>query len=555
MSEATLPSVQQAADVCIDDVSDDGLVGRGDGDPVLEVLFGGRPLWWPRFLRDSRPDGTGRLLAWPESLRPHLNGATRLCVREYESKWLLYDREVRLGQGSDRISVVDENGRPLSVTAKGRLKALLSQRGPQVVSTIVDAAEDVLAIMREAGVEGFLAYGSLLGAVRAGQVIPHDYDADLSYLSTREFPVDAIGESYRLERAIRAYGYAIHRYSALAFKVRLDSDDATHPWLDVFGSMIVGDMLYVVWDVGAPMRRDQVLPLGTCRLEGRELPAPRDVDAWLTATYGPSWRVPDPSFVYDTPLSVTRRLSGWFGRLKRGDLQWAALHADVDEQRLADGPSGFATWVAHHEPDADVVVDIGCGVGTDALWYASRPDSPSDRTVLGLDFSTVALDTARARAANVEAAASFRLLNLADLRSVLVTGAVLARLPGRRVLTARFVADALTPAERSNLWLVARMALRGGGRMYLENALPRDSRHRAFADANRLRRLPVPVLRAELKAAGATIHECEPVESPAGAEFPDTMRMVLSWPKRRTSWLSSARAWFRSSRRSSRTGR
>lgn len=520
--------MQTPLELSIDGVSDEGIRGRGQVDVAVDVLLDERLVWSLRFLRDSQADGSTRLAAWPEVLHPYLNGVTRVRVQEHASAEVLFDAEVRLGEGAGRIAIVDEDGQPLSVTGKGRLAAMLSQRGPQVVDAMLDAAEDVLAIMRTQGVEGFLAYGTLLGAVRAGRVIAHDYDADLSYLSAREYPVDAIGESYRLERAIRARGYLTRRYSAMAFRVGLDSTDPHYPWLDVFGSLIVGETLYVMWDVGAPLRRDQLLPLTTCLLEGRELPVPRDAEAWLRAAYGPSWRVPDPTFTFTTPPSVARRLSGWFGRLNRGNREWSDLHGEVDVDRIPDEPSDFARWVADRAPDVDVLADIGCGTGSDTSWYARSPYAGG--TVLGLDFSSVALEKATAHAARVRSPASFQPLNLADLRAVLWTGASLTRLPGRKTIAARFLVDGLIRPERHNLWLLARMILRTEGMMYVEIARARDPRRRAFAEANRLRFLPPPVLRAELEESGATIHERQVVESPPDCLAPDTIRMVLSWP-------------------------
>jgi hypothetical protein len=407
----------------IEGVSQRGLVGTGEREAVLDVLFDDRPVWSLHFLRDSQADGDRRLVPWPDDLRRHLTGVATVSVRDHPTGAVLFEAELQLGPGTQRIAVVDDRGRPLSVNAKGRLTAPLSQRGAQVVDTMLDAVEDVLSLMRQAGVEGFLAYGTLLGAVRTGHVIGHDYDADLSYLSRYEHPVDAIRESYRIERAIRA-----------------------------------GGTLYAMGEVGAPMRRDQVLPVGTHVLEGRQLPTPRDVDAWLTATYGPSWRVPDPAFHFDTPRSTKRRLSGWFRRLRRDRTQWDALYRAVDEGTVDDEPSAFARWVATDAGGVDALVDVGCGLGTDVLWYARQGYEG-----IGLDFSDVALAKARARAGDARLAASFESTNLADLRAVLATGAALAHRPGRRALTARFLVDGLTAAERGNLWLLVRMALRAGG--------------------------------------------------------------------------------------------
>jgi hypothetical protein len=521
---ATSPPVQITA------VTQEGLSGTGQADAVLDVLFDGRVVWSLRWLRDSEPGEQARSAPWPSELRPHLSGLTDVGVREHASGLVLFDREVRFRGGSGRIHLVDAQGHPLSVNAKGHLTTSLAQRGESAVRKLLDAAEDVLAVVHEAGVDGFVAYGTLLGAARTGHVIGHDYDVDLAYLSECTELVDAITESYRLERAIRGHGYLVRRYSALAFSVRVDRSDPTHPWLDVFGALFVGDMLYVMWDVAAPLRRDQVLPLGTCQLEGRDLPAPRDVDAWLTATYGPSWRQPDPAFIYATPGAVKRRLHTWFGGLNRGSRRWDETHAAADQEGVdSAGPSDFARWVVEREPDAELLVDLGCGRGVDAVWWGSGPYAR--QRVLGLDASRVALDAATSRAARQGSAATFEPVNFADVRSTLVTGALLSAAPGRRLVSVRLVAERLSAAERANLWRLGRMALRGTGRLYLETEPAAHSRA-AHDVAPRGRRLPVRALRAELEAAGATLEHRQAIAS--GDAGPDTIRMVWSWPEQAT---------------------
>jgi SAM-dependent methyltransferase len=509
-------------------VTRDGLWGDGTGDPVLDVVFDGQVLWSLRFLRDSEPRDTGRLAPWPKELLPHLDGLASVLVREHGSGHVLFDQELRLGTGTERIALLDEQGRPLSINSKGHLTSSLAQRGPTVVATLLDAAEDVLAAMRASGVDGFLAYGTLLGAARTGHVIGHDYDVDLAYLSGCTDPVDAITESYRLERAIRARGHPLRRYSALAFQVGVDPDDPTHPWLDVFGALFVGQTLYVMWDVAAPLRREQVVPLGTCVLEGRSLPSPRDVDAWLSATYGPSWRQPDPSFRYATPVAVRRRLGTWFGGLVRGRRFWDEAHAAAEQcAPYHQPPSDFARWVAEQEPDAELVVDLGCGRGTDAVWWGSGPYA--SQRVLGMDASAVALEAARARAARLGSAAAFQPVNFGDLRSTLVTGALLSSMPGRRLVSVHLVAEWLNAAQRAYLWRLARMALRGQGRLYLELVRAADPRSAGAAPNGRWsRRLPVRVVREELEAVGATLQQRQAVASPGSG--PDTIRMVWSWP-------------------------
>ena len=63
---------------------------------------------------------------------------------------------------------------------------------------------------------------------------------------------------------------------------------------------------------------------------------------------------------------------------------------------------------------------------------------------------------------------AFLWANLTELRSVLVTGALLARQPGPRVVLARHVADATDATGRAHLLRLARMVAGRSGRLYLQ---------------------------------------------------------------------------------------
>ena len=98
-------------------------------------------------------------------------------------------------------------------------------------------------------------------------------------------------------------GYAISRYSGAAFKVDVVEGDGSVRGLDVFGGFLADGYLHLMGEIRTPFEREWIFPLGTTTLEGRELPAPADTDEFLTATYGPSWRVPDPAYKFGTPPS------------------------------------------------------------------------------------------------------------------------------------------------------------------------------------------------------------------------------------------------------------
>ena len=290
-SPATVTSVQ---------VDDAGVRAHGDSEVVLDVLFDGRRIWSFHLMRDTVRDDGARLAEWPQALRRFLNGVTQLSVVEHVDQTVVYDEEVRLGTGDERIAVVNERGLPLGIDKSLRLAQTFDTRSAEHVAPLLDSIEEVLGALKKAGIDAFPAYGTLLGAVRGGKLIGHDSDADLGYVSEHTHPADVVRESFDLQRALADMGYAITRYSGAAFKVDVKEGDGSVRGLDVFGGFLLDDHLYLMGEIGTPFKREWIFPLGTTTLEGRELPAPANTDEFLTATYGPKWRVPDPAYVFET---------------------------------------------------------------------------------------------------------------------------------------------------------------------------------------------------------------------------------------------------------------
>ena len=483
-------------------VDDRGVLARTDDELVLDVLFDERRIWSFWLPRDATLVDEGYLAEWPGPLRRFLDGSTRLQVVTHVDQQVVYDEEVRLGDGTGRIAVVNERGLPLGIDKSGRLAQTFDTRSAEHVAPLLDSIEEVLGALRKAGIEPFIAYGTLLGAVRGGKLIGHDSDADLGYVSHHTHPVDVVRESFDLQRALADMGYRITRYSGAAFKVDVIEADGSVRGLDVFGGFLGDGHLHLMGEIRTPFREEWIFPLGTTTLEGRDLPAPADTDRFLTATYGPSWRVPDPAYVFETPESTHRRLNGWFRGTRVKRAEWDRAYSGHNlEGELDQTPSSFARWVVREHGGApEQVVDLGCGRGVDALWYARQGSG----RVLGLDYVTRGSDAAAAIAADEGLPVEFRAINLCEYRSVLAETARIAHEPGPRVVSARHLADATDRVGRANLWRAADMMLRDGGRLYLEflNTRGEDD---SFARQNNLRPLYVDLVEDELRARGATI--------------------------------------------------
>jgi SAM-dependent methyltransferase len=428
------------------------------------VLFDGRRIWSFWVLRDSEPRADGsRFVPWPKRLTRFLDGRTQLSIKAHVEDRELYDADAQFGTSEDRVAVVNADGQQLGMDKYGRLQVTFETRTSRDVEPLLDAVAQVLAALREAGVEPFLAYGTLLGAVREGGLIGHDSDADLGYVSRYDHPADVVAESFRLQRHLVARGLSVTRYSGLAFRVNLREGDGVMRGLDVFGGFMRDGHLYLMGEVGTPFREEWVWPLTTVTLEGRRYPAPAAPEHLLAATYGPSWRTPDPAFKFETPRETVRRLDGWFRGTRGGrSLLWGM----PAPRRLRVRPvraSATLSWVREAEPEIGTFVDLGCGTGTDAFWMAKR-GTPA----VGVDFKPSHYRVMEGRAHREELPLTFLWANFNELRSSLVSGAALARCTGPRVAMARHVADALDRAGREQLLRLAETVVRDSGRLYLQ---------------------------------------------------------------------------------------
>ncbi|WP_154402923.1 class I SAM-dependent methyltransferase [Nocardioides speluncae] len=482
-------------------VDNTGIAARATDEVILDVLFDGRRIWSFWIQRDGkyRKPTDDYLVPWPKGLPKFLDGVTELTVQQHLDEVVLFAEEVRFGTSDQRIAVVNAAGKPLGIDKSGKLMQTFETRSTDQVAPLLDALEEVLAALKKAGIDAFPAYGTLLGAVRDGKLIGHDSDADIGYVSQHEHPVDVSRESFAIERKLVDMGYPVHRYSGAAFKVIVSESDGSARGLDVFGGFMQAGHLVLMGEIRTPFEREWIFPLGTTTLEGRELPAPADTDRFLAATYGQSWRVPDPAFQYETPGSTHRRLDGWFRGARQGRQEWGRKYQGTRYKQPRSRPNVLATYLHEQEPADAFVVDIGCGRGSDALWLAKQ-----GRQALGLDFTSNGYEFLAQRAERNDLPVTYHRANLLELRHTLSWGARIAEMPGPRALMARHFVDATGGIPRQYLWRLAKMALSGGGRLYLE-FLTRSAADDAWAQQFLLHKVSPELVIAELEGTGARV--------------------------------------------------
>lgn len=442
-------------------ITDRAIVLPATCGDVVDVLFDGVRVFSIAADAGRVQAGGRRRVTWPPVLHGFLRGSSTVTLRAHVSGEVLASQDVVFSDAPERVRVVDEAGVPVALDKWGALKRTFADDSSGR-TRLLAAARELLAELNDVvGVPAFLVYGTLLGAVRSGRLIGHDVDVDVAYYSRFQHPADIMRESFALERRLKELGWETSRKTGAFFRVRRAGEGEEAPPLDLFASYHCNGWFALHKWVRGHLPDGAPLPLGEVQLEGMSFPAPHEPEALLALTYGESWRVPDPSFSFDYRGGIRDRAEGWFGYWRRGKGRWRAQIAQHLERERP--PSPFARYVDERLSDGTTVVDVGCGVGNDAVWM-----SRGGRRVIGLDYMPNALAHARTHAERHGSSARFEELNLYELRSVLVHGARLALAEPDVAVYARSMLNVLWPEGRTNLWLLGKTLLGGGGLLFLE---------------------------------------------------------------------------------------
>ena len=149
--------------------------------------------------------------------------------------------------------------------------------------------------IRSLGHKPLFMYGTLLGAIREKDFIPHDDDLDLAVIMDGVGPEQISAECDKFIELLNENGVKSNRGVAHAPLIHCHRGPITY---DIF--LFAHQDGTVYWQHTAlktvSERADIFLPTGTIEFKGEIFDAPNNPEAVCEARYGADWRVPNAAF-------------------------------------------------------------------------------------------------------------------------------------------------------------------------------------------------------------------------------------------------------------------
>jgi SAM-dependent methyltransferase len=225
-------------------------------------------------------------------------------------------------------------------------------------------------LKKEFNLDLTITYGTLLGCVREQAFLKQDDDFDTVYISKFNNPQEVRAEALEIMRYLVRSGYRVWLgYYRNVIKVTRDGA-GTH--VDVFWSWF--DDKEKTYQLsygyhGTPAKQGSFGELTIGYINQRPVPIPANSHAILEQFYGPGWKVPDQGFSH-------------FGKTRVIDTRYFLTHEDAEKLywtkfykkkgAFLHKPSPFAKFFAKRIEAPATIVDLGCGTGRDALFFAEN---------------------------------------------------------------------------------------------------------------------------------------------------------------------------------------
>ncbi|MDL2266725.1 hypothetical protein LJC46_01900 [Desulfovibrio sp. OttesenSCG-928-G15] len=192
---------------------------------------------------------------------------------------------------------------------RGMVKKPFSKYSREERAMQLRHATQVLKAVEEISRDGFLFGGTLLGAIREKDLIPHDYELDTAIVIHGESADKSDHYLDILEKTLASRGYwVLNRGEEMMYVTVIIPGKSSTP-IDVFLVFPNDNGLATMTfkSIGGWMPMTALLPIAHTQVLGVACPIPNDPHTFLERTYGKNWKTPIPEWNIDELCSDYRQ--------------------------------------------------------------------------------------------------------------------------------------------------------------------------------------------------------------------------------------------------------
>ncbi len=167
-----------------------------------------------------------------------------------------------------------------------------------------ELAHAIGEVLEVSGFQSMICYGTLLGATRDGDLIPHDDDFDMLFFGGADSKGIMVEDRARAIEILRDAGFRIVEIKPLLnFHVSLPNSNIV---VDVFPSWCDVDGNFFMYMEGMKFRsvpKDLIFPRNSIEFLGKNFFVPANPEGFLLERYGEGWVISDRFFEWPYPVS------------------------------------------------------------------------------------------------------------------------------------------------------------------------------------------------------------------------------------------------------------
>lgn len=349
-------------------------------------------------------------------------------------------------------------------------------------------------IKEQTAITCFVSYGALLGACRNGELIGHDFDLDVVFLSdTPGLQVWESAESI-INYLVKVRGYSVEAESNGQFRVK---DKLGLFNLEFFAGWFCEGRYFQYFAIQGQVGEQDIIPLSTIEINNISFPGPRHPEVVLEALYGKEWKVPNPDFKYTLTADDWKPFEFLF--TNKNKKFWDEYYRTRGATGVwLEEPSDFAKFIESNY-SFEKFLELGSGNGRDGLFF-SKTSLHAHLT----DYSTSSIEFCTERAAENGLSCKVTKLNVGDLTDV--SRFSLMNKDYDLVYT-RFFLHAIDEHAEKNVISLAHSVLRQGGIFACEfRAAPPEDKFIKYENGEHYRRLvDVGALKRSVIASGFSL--------------------------------------------------